>query len=445
MSEKVKAQDETIKGQSEKIKSLEEKINLLVNGRKSHTSSTPPSHDIGRSNKKNLRTKSNRKSGGQPGHKGHNLEMKVTPDEVKDYIPEFCDACKSDLRNESSVVNDRRQEIIIPPVIIHYLEHRTHSRTCSCCGVTSTAQFPDHIKAPIQYGTGIADIVSYLSVYQYIPYKRMVAMFKDLFNLPISEGTIDNMLARSAQKAKPAYTALQVQIQESEVVGADETGSSINGKKGWFHTWQNEMVTFIVASLNRGYDTIKTYFPDGFPSTIYVSDCWAAQLKTLAFLHQLCLVHLLRELTNFADALSCDWSKEMKQLFQDAIVLKHQLNESDYDQTQPAVLLLETRLDELLAMDYSKRHRKIKAFTKRLIKNRQSIFTFLYYSNVPHHNNGAERAIRTIKVKTKVSGQFKCEEGANRFAVLRSIIDTAIKNSKNIFEELANLAQLSPT
>jgi len=77
------------------------------------------------------------------------------------------------------------------------------------------------------------------------------------------------------------------------VVGSDETGASVAGKKGWFHTWQTTTLTFIVSSLNRGYKTIEQYFPDGFPLSVYVSDCWAAQLKAAAFLHQLCIAHLL--------------------------------------------------------------------------------------------------------------------------------------------------------
>ena len=48
----------------QKISSLEEEIRLLKNGRKSHTSSTPPSQDIGRSNAKSLREASLRKKGG---------------------------------------------------------------------------------------------------------------------------------------------------------------------------------------------------------------------------------------------------------------------------------------------------------------------------------------------------------------------------------------------
>jgi transposase len=430
---------------SEENKKLREEINLLRNGRKSNTSSTPPSHDIGRSNSKNLRLKTGRKSGGQHGHKGATLEMKENPDEVIDYKPDYCSNCGADLQQVDSEVTERKQEVVIPPIQVQYLEHRSHTKACPCCGVSCIGHLPEHLKASIQYGASVAAIVAYFSVYQYLPYKRMAMMFQDIFRMPISEGSIDNLLARSAKKAASIYEVIRQQIQGSKVVGSDETGCAVGGKKGWFHAWQNNKLTFIVASLNRGYKTVETYFKDGFAKAIYVSDCWAAQLKVPAYRHQLCIVHLLRELTNFEDALFCTWSKKMKQLLQEAIVLKKQLSMTDYNEPPPTVTQLQSRLENLLQQDYTSCHRKVRAFIKRLIKNKEGIFTFLYYHDVPPDNNGSERAIRNVKVKTKVSGQFRTEKGANRFAILRSVIDTTIKNSQNIFQALVALENLTPS
>jgi len=79
---------------------------------------------------------------------------------------------------------------------------------------------------------------------------------------------------------------------------------------------------------------------------------------------------------------------------------------------------------------------------KWLVKHRESIFAFLDYENVPPENNGAERAIRNIKVKTKVSGQFRNNEGkgAGLYAKIRSVIDTSIKNEQDVFSALFDLA-----
>ena len=426
------------------VEVLQEEIRLLRNGKNSGTSHTPPSHQIGRANAKSLRIKTGRKPGGQHGHEGSTLQIKEVPDQTINYIPQYCNGCGEDLQHIVSILKESRQEVVIPPIQACYIEHRSHSKVCAQCGKICTAALPGHLTAPIQYGGSVGALVSYLSVYQYIPYYRMSVLLKDLFGLPISQGSIDNLLERTAQKALPIYNTIQQKIQQSQVIGSDETGASFGGKKGWFHTWQTTVLTFIVASFNRGYKTIEQYFTDGFPLSIYVSDCWAAQLKVVAFLHQLCTAHLLRELCNFEDALGCKWSIAMKQLLQEAIALKKQLAPQDYLQSPAAVNQIEERLTQLLQADHSTSHKKVQAFNKRLIKNKDSILTFLHHPKVPPDNNGSEQAIRNVKVKAKISGQFRSERGATRFAILRSVIDTTIKNTQNVFEALTLLINLEP-
>ena len=246
------------------------------------------------------------------------------------------------------------------------------------------------------------------------------------------------------QKSETANKTIQERINESEVAGSDETGCRVNGKKHWFHVWQNQFLTFIVSSSGRGHNVIEEYFPKSFLHSFYVSDCWASQLKTKAKAHQPCMAHLLRELLNFEKSLQDSWSVKMKELFYRAIELKHTMLTEDYQNPPEEVAILNRELDELPAVDISDFHKKEQAFIKRLRKNRQSIFTFLIYQNVPPDNNASERAIRNVKVKTKVSSQFRNPEGkgAERFARLRSIIDTTIKNGQDVFFALNCLANI---
>jgi len=426
------------------VSAMREEIRLLRNGKNSGTSSTPPSHQIGRSNTKNFRVKTNRKPGGQSGHEGSTLKIKEFPDKTIDHIPQYCNDCGFDLEGASANLKESRQEVVIPPVQPLYVEHRSYTKACAQCGKVCTGAMPGHLKGPVQYGVGVGALVSYLSVYQHIPYYRITVLLKDLFGLSISEGTVDNLLKYTAEKALPHYEAICERVQQSGVVGSDETGSRFGGKKGWFHVWQTTSPTFIVASMNRGYQTIKKYFAEGFPLTVYVSDCRAAQLKVAALAHQLCIAHLLRELRNFEDALDCQWSLAMKQLLQEAIALKKQMQPQDYLTPTAAVIKLEQRLSELLQADHRTSHKKVQAFVKRLKKNRNSVFTFLHHPKVPPDNNGSERAVRNVKVKTKVSGLFRTEKGATRFAIIRSVIDTTIKNTNNVFEALTLLLNLQP-
>lgn len=429
------------------VKHLQEEIALLKRGRDSSTSSTAPSQDIGRSNSNSLRRSSGKKSGGQPGHEGHHLSMSAHPTKIEEHLPARCSQCGESLENVSVTDFTRRQVLDIPPVFAEYVEHRCCQKQCPVCGQENTGVCPEGVTSPIQYGERIKSVVSYLSVYQYIPYKRMRILLKDLFGVSISEGSIDNILEEMSNRSETAYNEIRKRIEAGEVVGSDETGCRVNGKKHWFHVWQNNFLTFIVSFASRGHKVIEEYFPEGFLESFYVSDCWASQLKVKAKRHQLCIAHLLRELLNFEKSLNSAWSIKMKDFLYRTLELKRILKQEDYSTAPAQVIQLENELDELLSVNATEFHVREQALINRLMKHRHSILTFLYYQNVPPDNNASERAIRNVKVKTKVSGQFRNSDGkgADRFARIRSIIDTAIKNGQDVFYALTCLAKCHET
>ena len=188
-----------------------------------------------------LRVKTGRKTGGQPGHQGITLMVKEVPDQTIHYTPHYCTGCGQDLHDISAVPGESRQEVVIPPIEARYVSHQSHGKVCSRCGKRCTASLPAHLSAPVQYGGSVGALVSYLSVYRYVPYHRMSMLLQDLFGLPSSEGSIDNLPERTAQKTLPAYHPIQHRVEQSEVAGSDETGASFGGKKGWFHTWQDKL------------------------------------------------------------------------------------------------------------------------------------------------------------------------------------------------------------
>jgi hypothetical protein len=280
-----------------------------------------------------------------------------------------------------------------------------------------------------------------------MPYKRITEFLKTMYSLTLSQGSIDNILEEMSRKSQSAYEEIRKRIASGEAVGADETGCRVNGHKHRVHVWQTKALTYIVSFAGRGRKVTEEYFPDSFLQSFYVSDCWASQLKVSAKRHQLCIAHLLRELLNFEKSLNSKWSVDMKNLLYRAMDLKKFLTEEDYKRTPASVKDLEHEMDCLLSVDFSGFHAKKQALIKRLIKHRNSIFTFLYSPNVSPDNNASERAIRNVKVKTKVSGMFRNDEGkgADRFARIRSIIDTTIKNGQEVFPALECLAKCRST
>ena len=433
-----------IKTLEKKIESLEDQLTRYQTPKNSRNSSIPPSKDENRPKKnQSLRNKSGRKPGGQSGHKGHNLEFSTTPDETISYTPQYCECCGHNLEEVQAELYQKRQQVDIPIIKTICIEHQSFRKVCQC-GHANAGQFPEHLKAPIQYGSNVEALVGYFHARQYLPYERLSELFSTCFNLNISQGSIDNLIERLAQKAQHIYHRIREEISHSSVVGSDETGVKINGKKHWIWTWQNDDYTFISQSASRGYAAIKEVFAQGFPKAILNHDAWKPHFQCQARGHQLCTAHLLRDLEYLEKRYNHPWPKTCKEILLDSLRLKKKMVPEEYLHICPERTAIERRLDRLLETSIDQKHKELVSFSKRLTKYRQSLFTFLYEQNVPPDNNASERAIRNVKVKQKISGQFRSERGANNFVTLRSITDTLLKQSLDVLHHLQLIAKLTP-
>lgn len=420
---------------------LHKRINELEHSKNSNNSSIPPSKDDNRVQRnQSLRTSSGKKSGGQLGHKGHTHKMVDIPDEIINHRSTFCQACGIDISDETSGVYATRQVVELPPINPVYVEHRSYSTICSC-GCINKADFPKRVKAPMQYGESIENLVAYLNVGQYLPYNRIVSMFRGLFNIPLSEGSVSNMISRFAQKTHPLYEQIRKEVESSKVVGSDETGAKMNGEKWWFWTWQNKNETYITASENRAFKTIENNFPKGFKKATLVSDRYGAHLKTKANAHQICISHLLRDLNYLIELTGAKTIKLLKALLQQAIFLKTQMQPNEYQQTNLVRNYIQRETFKILSGEHKQEHKKVKSLMKKLNRSRNHIFEFLHNQNVPPDNNGSERAIRNVKVKQKVSTMFKSERGIVNYAIIRSVFDTCTKRNIPVLKACSMINQ----
>lgn len=238
--------------------------------------------------------------GHTPGHKGSTLEMTDGPDTVADHVPDFCDRCGNGLSGIAGEQVARRQVVDIPPVVPHYTEHRVLRRECTC-GNLCEGPFPENVRAPISYGPNVQAAVAYLHTRQYLPVGRTAELLGDFCGLPMSQGTIINILKSFTAKSAPAYGPIARKVKAAKAVGTDETGIKVDGNKGWYWAWQYGSATYIVFSDNRGIATIDANFPSGLPGAVLVHDCWASHFRTACRTHQLCTAHLLRELVYFTE------------------------------------------------------------------------------------------------------------------------------------------------
>lgn len=431
----------------EQLRSLLQQLERSQVKKDSHNSHNPPSQDKSKPLKtKSRRKKSSRKPGGQKGHKGHHLQMVDNPDTVHIVKSDYCAKCGTNLQSVEGEQLSRRQVVELPPVRAIYEEYRQYACQCPRCGHRQIADYPAGVNAPIQYGSSVVAYLTYLSVYQYLPFRRLTHLFYHTFGLSISEGSIQNLLQHASRKARNVYAHIRSRLEEAAYVGGDETGAKVNGQKWWIWVWQNLRNTYLHASDNRGAATIEKCFPEGFPNATIGSDRWAAQLKTAAANHQLCLAHLERDLIFLEESENHDWTTHFRKLLSDAWRLRilTEQRKRAFQKGEKAVWLLEDRLNRLLSRPIVKdQYPQTAQFQKSMIRYRNYLFPFLYDLQIPPDNNGSERAIRNIKVKQKISGQFKT--GQQDFCVLRSVIDTLIKRNLDVFHYLSEIMALQTT
>lgn len=265
-------------------------------------------------------------------------------------------------------------------------------------------------------------------------------MLGDVMGVGISEGGIHCLLGRFADKAEPAYREIRRRVAASRVVGTDETGAKVNGERHWLWTWQTPNLTYIAHDPTRGKTAIEANFPDGFPNATLVHDGWRPQKGTPAENHQTCLAHLLRHLEYLGQRYSGHpWPRDFARLLRDAIEIPKEGGPPGPDIKRARIV---QRLEGLLDRPPDQGLKELFTFYRRMCRERQQLFTFLYLAEVPPDNNASERAIRNVKVKQKISGQFKKDRTAQNFAKIRSVVDTTIKNGMNVLEALALIAKL---
>ena len=417
---------------------LKDRLAVYETPKDSHNSSIPPSKDslaaqAEKSKKllatRSLREKSGKSNGGQTGHKGTTLEMASEPDSIIEHKPYFCTRCGNDLSAIQGSVVEIRQVFDVPmPILPIVTEHQLIGKQCSC-GHCCQTDFPKEVRSRVSYGTNIRALVTYLSCIQCIPYKRLTEVLRDCFGITLSQGTIDNILKDVSDKSLGAYNEIRNRVEQSSVVGADETGENINGELHWMWAWQTDKLTYIHSNKSRGKLAIDSQFKNGLSRSILVTDRHRSYFNMNVADHQICLAHILRELTFLTELdTKQTWSSELAKLIREAI---HKRKTESWENIDRNSIL--NKFQNLLTSCTDNLHQKIIALIKSLTKYKEYVFKFLFDPDVPYENNASERAVRNLKVKQKVSGMFKSQQGANAYCQIHSIAQTAKKNNQNPF------------
>ena len=439
---------ELVVSQASRIAELERRLGL-----NSGNSGKPPSSDGLKKQPRrtqSLRMRSGKKPGGQPGHPGKTLRQVTDPDAAIEHFPNTCAGCGGALEAGASEGFTARQVFDLPkPQPLEVIEHRAHVCRCGKCGEQTRADFPTNVAAPVQYGERLEAYVLYLLYGQLLPEKRVAALIADLFGVALSTATLATIGQKAAARLRPFAEAVREHVAQAPVKHMDETGFRIAGKTQWLHVASTLLLTFYRVSSRRGSLLSGV-------SGIVVHDHWKPYYTMEGVLHALCNAHHLRELQALVEIEKEGWARKMQRLLRHAC---HAANLANGSALKPSLIaLIERRYEAILAEGFAyhaalpplaapakqaKRrgrvpHRTGHNLLFRLRGRRQDVLRFIHDPSVPFTNNLAEQDGRMMKVKQKVSGGFRSEDGAEDFSIIRTLISTARKQAWNLLQALTN-------
>lgn len=437
---------------SQRVQQLEDQVS-----KQSRNSSKPPSSDgLSKPKTRSLRRAAGRRPGGQEGHPGHTLALSEQPDQVELHDLSHCPHCANDLSAVAASAYVRRQVYDVPAVQIEVTEHRAAIKDCPQCQREVQAAFPPGISQPVQYGERLKAQASYLNSYHFLPIARTCEVLEDFYgHAPAWAFVIEANQAVEAG-CEPALAEIHRQLCQAEVVHCDESGCRVAGQLYWLHSASSEGLTFFAVHGKRGQAAMEAIGILPALTGYAIHDHWTPYLAFDRCDHAFCNAHHLRELQFITDQYQQAWADEMAQLL---LHIKAEVAAASTTATfgvtpslEPDRLAhYEAEYDAILQRGFAanppsatplttKRGRPKQSPPKNLLdrldKHRSGVLAFMYDFALPFDNNLAERDIRMVKLKQKISGAFRTRQGAQTFCAIRSYISTARKQGAKIIAAL---------
>ena len=269
---------------------------------------------------------------------------------------------------------------------------------------------------------------------------------ENLLGIRVNESSVFNYTKELFNNLSITDVILKNRILSSKVLNLDETGFNVNAVRNWLHSYSTENLTYYSYHIKRGQIAMNDIGILPLFNGIGVHDFWKSYFK-YDFIHTLCNSHHLRELNFVSETEKFDWSNKIADLL---IEIKTTVEvERFIGQKSLSIQILDKYSSEYFSilneglLNYPKpesgkkgKQSKGKNLLDRLINHKDSVLAFMYNFDIPFDNNQAERDIRMMKLKQKISGGFRTEHGAQYFCRIRSFISTAKKQGQNILQQI---------
>jgi transposase len=361
--------------------------------------------------------------GGQPGHPPHLKELlpidKV--DETIRHLPTQCTRCSAALPADA-VPSDppplRHQVAELPIRLVRVTEHQAHARTCPDCGLVNRAVLPEAIRRH-SCGPRLTAAAGYLVGSHGVSKRGVEEIFSDLFEAPISLGTVSNLERELSDALAPAHAEAIEAVRQADVKHLDETGWKQAGRKRWLWVAATTHLAVFLVDRLRNLVALRKLLGPTFTG-ILCSDRWCVYDDYPLFQRQLCWAHLKRNFEKLLEKAVPGSTRA--QVAQAALDLQRDVFEAWHlfrgggtrAQLDDEVAPLMLAFLEALQVGQRSKDAKLKRFCTRLLGQYPALWTFVAIDGVEPTNNHAERVLRRAVLWRRRS--FGCHsEGGCRF------------------------------
>jgi transposase len=447
--------DRKLSEAEKQIADLERKLALRLQN--SVTSSKPPSSDglAGEQRQRGRKkSKSRRKPGGQPGHRGHwrGQAPAERVNEVIDLLPARCRHCDCRLTGGSRKVSTqgeprRHQVTELPPIQAHITEYRCQSAVCPDCGRATPAELPQEVQG--HFGPELTALIAYLTVVCRMPRRVVQELLGQVLGIPLSLGSIQNSWEEASKAVAEPCTELEKQLAYEPVINCDETGYRTSGEKRWLWALVAANFVFYKIALTRGAEVLVQMLGEVFAG-ILCSDRCASYLKYHKGEGQFCWAHFKRNILGIQEI---GKTTDAERFCRDALALHARLfrlwhrfqggpgvryGPITREQLIAKSIPLEKKFFALADRYLDSRDKDVANLALALLQHFERFFAFLRHEGVEPTNNVAERALRCAVQWRKISFGSRSTQGEGAVARLLTVTRTCQMQSRAPLDYLVN-------
>jgi len=405
----------------------------------------------------NSRVKTDKKIGGQPGHKKHKLD-KFTEEEVTEILTHALDTCpncnEAELIKTSSIYKDELDY----KVVVDKIRHEFEVYECQSCGKGTHYKIPKNLKMENQYGPSVQALSLTLMNQGNVAINKVRKIISGFTNgeINLSEGYIAKLQNRAAKNLETFNEELRLEMIKQKVVHWDDTVIMINKKQSCLRYYGNEILALYKAHLKkdkegRDKDNILKLLPSD--ATVVHDHLKENYNAEYSYQNSECNAHLLRDLQKVSDNMSHSWSEELRKLLNETNAYRKELINDDKESfSEEEVKDFFDKFDKIMIKSFKENeadnHKyyssKEKSLITRILDYKNEYLGWVLNFELPFTNNLSERSLRGVKSKMKISGQFQNEKSAGYYASIKSYIETCYRNGINEYNALLHLCLEQP-